>query len=87
MVTPWWPPRPTCRPQRRRATQGAHIFIARSSFPTPAEGEFYWVDLIGLAVVNREGVALGQVKDLLSNGPQDVLVVSDDSQGPSPWSA
>jgi len=27
---------------------------------------------------------LGQVKDLLSNGPQDVLVVSDDSQGLKP---
>lgn len=73
-------------PDRNAAEQlkGAHIFIARSSFPTPAEGEFYWVDLIGLAVVNREGVVLGQVKDLLSNGPQDVLVVSDDSQGPKP---
>ena len=32
--------------------KGARIFIARSSFPTPAEGEYYWVDLIGLAVFN-----------------------------------
>ena len=36
---------------------------------------FYWVDLIGLQVVNREGVALGQVSELLSTGPQTVLVL------------
>ena len=62
-------------PDRNAAEQlkGAHIFIARSSFPTPAEGEFYWVDLIGLAVVNREGVALGLVKDLLDQDA-DALV-------------
>jgi 16S rRNA processing protein RimM len=57
------------------ALKGARIFIARSSFPTAGEDEFYWVDLIGLAVVNREGVALGQVKELLSTGPQTVLVL------------
>jgi 16S rRNA processing protein RimM len=57
------------------ALRGARIFIARSSFPTAGEDEFYWVDLIGLAVVNREGVALGQVKELLSTGPQTVLVL------------
>ena len=55
--------------------KGARIFIARSSFPTPEEGEYYWVDLIGLPVRNREGVALGEVVDLMSTGPQQVLVV------------
>ncbi|MDB5883444.1 MAG: rimM, partial [Ramlibacter sp.] len=52
------------------ALKGARIFIARSSFPTAAEDEFYWVDLIGLEVVNREGQSLGQVKELLSTGAQ-----------------
>ncbi len=55
--------------------RGARIFIARSSFPTAATDEYYWVDLIGLQVVNREGVALGRVKELLSTGPQTVLVI------------
>jgi 16S rRNA processing protein RimM len=31
---------------------------------------------LGLQVINREGQALGQVKDLLSTGPQTVLVLS-----------
>ncbi len=58
------------------ALKGARIFVARSSFPTPEADEFYWVDLIGLDVLNREGVALGQVKELLHTGPQTVLVLS-----------
>jgi 16S rRNA processing protein RimM len=57
------------------ALKGARIFIPRSSFPTAATDEFYWVDLIGLSVVNREGVELGRVKELLSTGPQTVLVL------------
>lgn len=57
------------------ALKGARVFVARSSFPTPADDEYYWVDLLGLAVVNREGVALGTVRDLLSTGPQTVLVI------------
>ena len=63
------------------ALKGARIFIARSSFPTPEEGEYYWVDLIGLAVVNREGVALGQVTDLMATGPQQVLVIGYEADG------
>ena len=63
------------------ALKGARIFIPRSSFPTAAEDEFYWVDLLGLDVVNREGVALGQVHDLLSTGPQTVLVLSSVQDG------
>ena len=57
------------------ALKGARIFIARSSFPTTADDEYYWVDLLGLTVTNRESVVLGEVVDLLSTGPQTVLVV------------
>ena len=55
------------------ALRGARIFIGRSTFPKPATDEFYWADLIGLAVVNRQGEALGTVAGLLDNGPQSVL--------------
>ena len=63
------------------ALKGARIFIPRSSFPTAATDEFYWVDLLGLDVVNREGVALGQIRDLLSTGPQTVLVMEYTEDG------
>lgn len=55
--------------------KGARIFVARSSFPTPDADEYYWVDLLGLDVVNREGEAMGQVRELLHTGPQTVLVL------------
>ena len=63
------------------ALKGARIFVPRASFPTPQEGEYYWVDLIGLDVVNREGVALGQVADLMATGPQQVLVIGHEEDG------
>lgn len=63
------------------ALRGARIFVPRSSFPTAAADEYYWVDLIGLAVVNREGVALGAVRELLSTGPQTVLVLEYEEEG------
>jgi 16S rRNA processing protein RimM len=63
------------------ALRGARIFIPRSSFPATTEDEYYWVDLIGLAVINREGVDLGEVRELMSTGPQTVLVLGYEEQG------
>ncbi len=65
------------------ALKGARVFIGRSSFPTADKDEYYWVDLIGLDVVNREGLHLGQVKELLSTGPQTVLVLEFEAEGDS----
>lgn len=61
--------------------RGARVFVPRSSFPSAGEGEYYWVDLLGLDVVNREGVALGRVKDLMTTGPQTVLVLEYEADG------
>jgi 16S rRNA processing protein RimM len=57
------------------ALRGARIFIARSSFPTAGPDEFYWVDLIGLSVVNREEQSLGTVAGLIDTGAHSVLRV------------
>ena len=57
------------------AMRGARVFIGRASFPSAGADEFYWVDLIGLAVVNRDGSALGQVIGLIDTGPHSVLRV------------
>lgn len=57
------------------ALRGARIHIARSSFPSPGDDEYYWVDLIGLAVVNREGQLLGEVADLIDTGAHSVMRV------------
>ncbi len=61
--------------------KNCRIFIARSSFPTAGKDEYYWVDLMGCEVVNREGVLLGAVKDLIATGPQTVIVAERIAEG------
>lgn len=56
--------------------KGGRIFVRRCDFPELEEGEFYWVDLIGLQVVNQQGTVLGQVADLMSNGVQSILRIA-----------
>ena len=55
--------------------KGCSVWVSRASFPALAVDEYYWIDLIGCAVVNREGVALGTVDDLMATGATSVLVV------------
>ena len=63
--------------------RGARVFVPRSSFPSLPDDEYYWVDLIGCEVRNREGLLLGTVDDLLSTGPQTTLVLRRAQQGAS----
>jgi len=58
------------------ALQGTTVQIRRSHFPALSENEFYWIDLIGLEVVNLAGVPLGTVTDLLDNGAHPILRVT-----------
>jgi 16S rRNA processing protein RimM len=62
------------------AMRGTEIFVPRSALPPPKPGEYYWVDLEGLRVVNLEGVPLGTVSHLFSTGANDVLVARDDER-------
>lgn len=55
------------------ALRGARIFVSRALFPKADPDEFYWVDLIGLTVVNRQGEILGEVVGLMDTGPHSVL--------------
>ena len=64
----------TDRDQARLLT-GTDIGITRNQLPPLPTGEFYWQDLIGLAVFNLEGVELGTVNSLIETGANDVLVV------------
>jgi 16S rRNA processing protein RimM len=64
--------------------KGLRLFVKRSSFPSAAEGEYYWVDLIGLEVYNRQGERLGAVAGLMQTGPHSVLrIESTDGAGKS----
>ena len=57
---------------------GWDILIKKSQLPKPAEGEFYWSDLVGLRVETEAGINLGIVDHLIETGANDVLVVNDD---------
>lgn len=59
------------------AVSGFYIAAPREALPQPAEGEYYWGDLVGLAVENEAGEALGTVTGLISTGAHDVLQVQE----------
>ena len=67
------------------ALAGAEVWVPRSRLPAPKPGEYYWVDLEGLRVVNREGVLLGTVSHLFETAANDVIVVSGDRDRLSPF--
>ena len=54
---------------------GSEIFVSEDALSDLPEGEFYWRDLIGMAVVTDKGYDLGQVSDIMETGANDVLVV------------
>jgi 16S rRNA processing protein RimM len=64
------------------ALKGATVKIPRSHFPALEKDEFYWVDLIGLAVENLQGEQLGQVFDLMDNGAHPILRVGPQAAEP-----
>jgi len=61
------------------ALGGYTLYISRDQLPAPQDGEYYWADLIGLRVENRQGIALGRVSELFETGANDILVVKADN--------
>jgi 16S rRNA processing protein RimM len=59
------------------ALDGRFVGAARGELPRTQGNEFYWIDLIGLEVVNEQGESLGKVDSLLETGAHEVLVVMD----------
>ena len=54
---------------------GRELCARRDQFPPLAEGEYYWCDLIGLAVATETGLTLGRVVEIIATGSNDVYVV------------
>ncbi|GGZ02313.1 ribosome maturation factor RimM [Novosphingobium colocasiae] len=55
--------------------RGTALTVPRSAMPPLAEGEYYHADLIGLAVVTDEGLAIGTVIAVDNFGAGDVLEI------------
>lgn len=66
---------------RRQAADllGADVAIDQRQLERLSDGDYYWVQLIGLKVMNLRGLRLGVVERLMETGAQDVLVVKGDS--------
>ena len=62
-------------PEQARRLKGKPVSIPR---PEAGEGRFFWSDLVGLEVVNEQGVVLGVVKQMSSNGAHDVMELAGD---------
>ena len=62
--------------------KGWFVGLPRSALPQ-LDQEYYWVDLIGLMVVNRQGEVLGSVLGLLATGVHDVLQVGQAGKAPN----
>ena len=59
------------------ALQGSYVGAPREAMPATDDDEFYWDDLVGLAVVNAKGESLGRVSSVISAAASDVLVVHE----------
>ena len=57
--------------------RGALVGVPETILPAPGEGEYYWRDLIGMAVTTLTGTPLGRVETLIATGANDALVVRD----------
>ncbi len=69
------------------ALRGLEVSVPREALQAPAEGEFYWADLIGLVAVNRQGIELGRVDSLMETGAHDVLVIKGNKEHLIPFIA
>jgi len=59
------------------ALTGTELFVDRAVLPTElADEEFYHTDLVGLSVVDTEGIAIGAVAAVLNFGAGDILEIS-----------
>lgn len=72
-------------PEEARLFTGKLIAITRSQLPSLKKNEYYWSDLQGLTVINKNGEILGKVIYLIETGSNDVLVVKGDKEHAIPY--
>jgi 16S rRNA processing protein RimM len=55
--------------------KGRKLYVRRAQLPEAAEGEFYHADLVGLAVFDESGAAIGEVAAVVNYGASDILEI------------
>ena len=61
--------------------KGAELFIDREYGADLAPGEYYIADIIGIRVVTEDGVTLGECRDVMETGANDVYVIKREDTG------
>lgn len=61
------------------ALKGQHLYVRRERLPAPEADEFYYADLIGLAVRRTSGESVGNVRAVYDFGAGDVLEIADET--------
>jgi 16S rRNA processing protein RimM len=56
---------------------GVRVFVSRKALPATEADEFYMEDLVGLAVIDDRGAALGRIVGVHNFGAGDVLEIGD----------
>jgi 16S rRNA processing protein RimM len=64
------------------ALKGCDVGVPRSALPAAPAGEIYWADLVGMTVVNRGGVTLGEVSGVTEHGAHPLLRVARAAASP-----
>jgi len=54
---------------------GSSVGILKEDLKALEEDEIYWHDLIGLTVINQEGITLGKIESMLATPANDVMVI------------
>ena len=57
------------------ALVGGKLYIDESQLEELPKDTYYVRDLIGLKVIDEEGKSIGEIKDVLQTGPQDIYVI------------
>ena len=56
------------------------IAIKRSQLAPLNPDEYYWHDLVGMQVINKDGHTLGTVSEIMATGSNDVLIVNGEQR-------
>lgn len=54
----------------------SELCLLREQLPAPDNDEYYWQDLLGLTVVTDDGMALGNISEIMETGANDIYVVT-----------
>lgn len=55
---------------------GTDLYVERAKLPPPRDGEYYHVDLIGLAAITSAGLLIGKVVAVQNFGAGDLLEIA-----------